>query len=146
MKTIRHNELVIGIPDDWIDASTVVLAGPVRGEFRPNLTITRQYLNAEINAADYARQQLPALKEAFRRLDFRLRSESNLEIAGIKCYQRTFAMRDPTSEVELQQWQVYVVHKLVAITITATEKAARFTETFPLFHAAIEQLKLGLPE
>jgi len=145
MQDFRHNDFAIGCPDGWLDVSTVVLAGPPDGEFSPNITVTCEPLEEPLSCARYAEQQLPALREEFGEMGYKVKIEGPIKLGDLECHQRIHTFGMPESQMELQQWQVYVVVGDRAFTVTSTDKLQTFDRNFPLFRQAVAQLKFLKP-
>jgi hypothetical protein len=143
MRTITHNTAKVGWPDGWMDVSTVILVGPPDGDFSPSITITRERLVAPVTAADYAAQQLPLLQKELAQMGFAVKQEGPASVgnAAIPGFQRLYSITAPDTQMPLLQWQVYVVRKGEAITITSTDKSATFPKSLPVFQAAIKEFQ-----
>jgi hypothetical protein len=140
MRKAIFNDWSLSVPDGWSDNSTVLLLGPVEGEARPTVTVTREVVTGSVSPKEYAIGQLPALKQELEPFGFDLLSESETKIGASRrdCFQRTYRVGPVGSEQQVEQWQVYVVNGTDAITITCTHKVALFPKLLPIFRAVVQ--------
>ncbi len=141
MQEFVHNDFVIGFPSRWIDSSVVILAGPQNDGYSPNITITRERLEFQLTAAEYAANQLMVLRQDLSQEGYQVVEEGPLPLAGMTAYQRIHTFRMSDVNLQLTQMQVYVVKGREAITITCTNTAGWFDRTKPIFMEAIKQFK-----
>lgn len=143
MRTIVHSTAKVGWPEGWIDASTVILAGPPEGNFSPNITITREKLGDPLSAGDYAAKQLPLLQKELGPMGFTVKQEGPVKVGrdAIPAFQRLHTITAPDTQLVLMQWQVYIIGKGEAITITSTDRFANFAKSLPTFQAAVGEFK-----
>jgi hypothetical protein len=140
MKTIIHSDIQIGWPDKWTDISTVVLVGPPNVSFSPNITITRDTMNATKSSAEYATEQLLVLRREFGEMGYEVSEEGPLRISeNLSAYQRVHSFVLPDSGLQVRQWQVYATKAQEAITITCSDKLDTFEASKAVFQVAVSQ-------
>jgi len=135
------NDVQIPIPDDWDDASTIVLVGPASEDFSPNVTISRDSLDEPQTPEQYAQSQRSELEEEFGSSGYHIMREGPIDLEGVPAYQRRHTFTLPDTDLTVQQLQVYTVKDRVAITITATDRAEHFEQSRPLFTRIIKGFK-----
>lgn len=141
MQEFVHNDFVIGFPLRWIDSSVVILAGPQNDGYSPNITITRERLEFQLTAAEYAANQLMVLQQDLSQEGYQVVEEGSLSLTGLTAYQRVHTFRMSDANLQLKQMQVYVVRGKEAITITCTNTAEWFDRTKLIFTEAIKQFR-----
>jgi len=134
-----YNDVQIVIPPDWKDASTIVLVGPAREDFTPNVTISRDSLHETQTPEQYAQSQLSDLQEEFRSSGYHIMHEGPINLKVGPAYQRRHTFTLPNTDLTVQQLQTYVVNDGAAFTITATDRTEYFEQTQPLFTQFIKE-------
>jgi hypothetical protein len=139
VRKLNHHDLGIGFPPGWLDDSVVSLTGPPREGYSPSITITREELESEISAAEYAANQLRELEEGAVGIEYRLHGDEPfpLPIAGVTAHRRLQAFFIAEMGLEVMQMQVYVVKGFEAVTITCTDTAGQFAATKATFLEAV---------
>lgn len=135
-------QFVMGRPDGWLDLSTLVFAGPPRGDFSPSITVSRERLDRLVTAQQYAANQLSGLREEFGGLGLEFLGEGPIELHNASAWQRVHSFRMPDSAVVVRQWQTYVIRGDTAITVTCTDTESAWEQTLPTFRSAIGSLRL----
>jgi hypothetical protein len=145
VRKLTHHDLSIGHPEGWADDSVVSITGPPRGDYSPSITITREELESEMSAAEYAAVQLEELRRETAGMEYRLHGEEPLPLpfAGVIALQRVHAFVIDELEVEVMQMQVYAVKGFEAVTITCTDTAEQFAGTRPTFLEAVRLFTWG---
>jgi hypothetical protein len=141
MEKMRHHDFVCGLPPGWFDVSTVVLVGPAEGDFSPNIAITREPLPAPVSAEQYAADQLAQLKESLGEQDYRVLQEGMVTVGEQPAFQRLHIFRMPDVGVQVKQWQVYVIGRRGAVTLTCSDKVETFDRSFRTFQEAVNQFR-----
>ena len=145
MQDFAHNDFVIGFPAHWMDSSVVILSGPPNGGFSPNVTITRERLEFQLDCTAYARNQLAMLRQELAPAGYKVIEEGVLQLAGINAYQRIHTFRVADADAQVTQLQVYVVKGAEAVTITCSHLAPWFDQMRPVFTEAIHRFKWPAP-
>ncbi len=142
MREFIYNDFVIGFPANWLDFSTVTLAGPPNNDFSPNIVVTRDLIDTPMTADEYAAVQLSNLQQTLT--EFELVSEETLHLGHVPAYQRIYRFTmDDENSIRLQQIQVYIVKGTEVLVITATNLVEWFPTTEPLFMEAIRRFRLS---
>ena len=138
MPLVRFDDFIIAMPDEWQDVSTVVLLGPEDEGFSPNVTIGREELRSTMKPEKYAAAQLPVLQEALAQCGYQVLEEGPTTAGVVEAYQRLHTFTSAGTGMGMKQWQVYVIVGTVAITITATDKAATFDQWSTVFRQTVD--------
>ncbi len=141
MRDFVHNDFALGLPDGWADASVVVVAGAPNDGYSPSITITREQLEYEVDAYQYATAQLKSLQDELARDGFQVREEGAFALPGLVAYRRVHSFDIPDLGVAVTQMQVYVTKGAEAITLTCTNLSEHFPQTLETFLAAVRQFK-----
>jgi hypothetical protein len=141
MQDFHHYDFTIAMPDRWIDATVVVIAGPPAGSYSPNITINREQLTFHLSAAEYAATQLAQLQQALEQQKYKVSDEALLSLGELSAFQRTHTFEVAEDNTRVMQLQVYVVKDKEALTITCTNLAERFEETRPTFQEVIRSFR-----
>jgi hypothetical protein len=141
MQEFRHNDLVLGFPPRWIDASVVAIAGPPNGEYSPSIAVIRERLEFRLTLSEYANNQLAALQQALEVQNYSVLQEGTVALPELTGYQRihTFVLEE--SGMQVTQMQLYFVRNTEAITITCTHASVWFERAKPTFMEAINQFR-----
>ena len=87
MRTMRHGDISLTIPDNWQDATQIFAIGPEVAGFRPNLSVGFDAaLDDEEEADGYAERMLPAARRMFK--DLKVVSEGDTKIGPYSGYLR----------------------------------------------------------
>jgi len=146
MRELKHNDFVIGFPEEWEDASVVILKGLARGGICPNIAITRETLEAAAGLEEYAADQLGQLQEEFAEQDYLVKMEGLTTVGDVPAFQRFHSFSTQGDAIQLQQWQLYVIIGTQAITITCTDRAETFNNSYKLFQTAVNQFRALEPQ
>ncbi len=142
MAKIIHYDYEFCVPDNWFDGSTVVWLGQSDQGYCPNVTITRDYLDAAKTSSGYSSDVLEALKEQFDDSDYRVLSESGLIVSGdLQACSRIHSFNVEKIGFRIQQWQVYIVKDKEAITITCSDRQESFSKNVGIFESIINSFK-----
>lgn len=145
MQEMVHFDYTIGLPPRWIDASVVVIVGPPNDNYNPNITITREPLDFQMSASEYAANQLAGLHAELDSVGYQVLEENPLSIGGLPAYLRVHTFQMPEAELEVTQMQVYLVRGKEALTITCTNLSHWFEQTRPLFMEALQRFRWRTP-
>ncbi len=141
MEQFRHGPWMIGLPEGWGDASSVILVGQPQDDFSPNITVTTEPLSEKTSLDDYAAAQGAELKSMLESFEYRLDDEAPMEMAGNQAYRRLHSFVAPGKDFRVGQMQVYVVGEKRAWTITATDRADRFEQSLPILMEAVRRFR-----
>lgn len=142
MAKINHYDYEFCVPDNWFDGSTVVWLGQPQQGYCPNVTITRDYLDAMKTSDGYSSDVLAALSEQFADSGYKVLSESALTVSGgIQACGRVHSFNVEKIGFRIQQWQVYVVKDKEAITITCSDRQESFSQNAGIFESIINSFK-----
>jgi hypothetical protein len=117
MQKLRANDFEVGFLEGWRDASQVVLIGPERPVFTPNVQIHRELLPEE-SLDEFFRQQRAELSA----LDgFRLLEHGDRQVAGMKALHHAYSWELPNQPgLRVRQLQVVTVKADTLFTITCS--------------------------
>lgn len=117
MQKLRANDFEVNFLEGWRDASQVVLIGPERPVFTPNVQIHREPLPEE-SLDEFFRQQRAELSA----LDgFRLLEHGDRRIAGEKALFHAYSWELPNQpNLRVRQLQVVLVRSGTLFTITSS--------------------------
>ena len=141
MQKLRHHDFKIGMPDGWVDASNVIMIGPMKEDYSPTMTVTREPLDSPTTARSYATEKRAELEEEFGSQGYEVLEERPIDIGRMSAFQRTHTWMLPEAEIQIQQMQVYFVKEGAALTVTCTDKMDRFDETKPTFMEALKEFE-----
>ena len=141
MREFVHNDFALGLPDGWVDASVVVLAGAPNDGYSPSITITREQLDYEVDAYQYATKQLKSLQDELAQDGFQVQEEGAFALPGVSAYRRVHSFDIADLGVTITQMQVYVTKGAEAITLTCTNLSDWFPRTLETFLAAVNRFK-----
>jgi hypothetical protein len=117
MQKLRANDYEVGFLEGWRDASQVVLIGPERPVFTPNVQIHREELPDE-PLEEFFRQQRAELSA----LDgFRLLEHGDRQLAGQKALFHAYSWELPNQPgLRVRQLQVVLIRNDTLFTITCS--------------------------
>lgn len=141
MQEFSHYDFAVGLPQGWMDASVVVVAGPPNDGYSPSITITREQLEFQMDVSQYATKQLSALHKELSQDAYRVKEEGLLPLNGVSAYQRTHSFDISDMGVEVTQLQIYIIKEQTALTLTCTNLTEWFDRTKPIFMDAIRQFR-----
>lgn len=117
MQKLRANQFEINYLEGWSDSSTVVLIGPERPVFTPNVQVNQEPVPTDEPLVDFFAQQRRDLAS----LDgFELIDHGDRQLAGFTALQHTYSWKIPDSGEIIRQRQVVVVRNGVLYTITCS--------------------------
>ena len=117
MQKVRFNDYEVGFLEGWRDASQVVLIGPERPVFTPNIQIHREPLPEEALAEFFAQQraELAALD------GFRLLEHGDRLLGGQKALFHAYSWELPnTNSLRVRQLQIVAVRNGTLYTVTSS--------------------------
>jgi hypothetical protein len=103
--------------------------------------MTRERLEFELTASEYAANQLASLREDLADNNYSVIEEAALQLSGAGAYERVHTFAAPGSETSVMQMQVYLVKGGEAIVITCTNTAELFESTKQTFREAVKQFR-----
>ena len=117
MQKFRSNDFEVNFLDGWRDASQVVLIGPERPAFTPNVQVHREPLPEE-SLEEFFREQRAELSA----LDgFRLLDHGDRLLAGQKAFYHAYSWDLPNQPgLRVRQLQTVTVHAGTLFTITSS--------------------------
>lgn len=117
MQKLRANQFELNFLEGWSDASTVVLIGPERPVFTPNVQVNQEPVPGDESLEAFFAQQRRDLSS----LDgFELVDHGDRIVAGITALHHTYTWRIPESRERIRQRQVVLVRSGVMYTITCS--------------------------
>lgn len=141
MDTLRHDGWKIGMPEDWVDASNVIIMGPMADDYSPTITVTQEPLDSPTTPRAYATEKRGELQEEFAEQGYEVLEEGPIEVGDESSFQRTHTWMLPGAEIQITQMQVYLVRENTAIVVTATDRSDRFEDVKSTFMDAIEEFE-----
>ncbi|MFW6015543.1 MAG: DcrB-related protein [bacterium] len=141
MDTLRHNGWKIGIPEGWVDASQVIVTGPMKDEYSPTINVLQEPLDSPTSPRAYATEKRAELQQEFSGQGYEVIEEGPIEIGDEKSFQRTHTWTLPNKNIKITQMQVYILRDDKAIIITATEKSDRFEDMKSTFMDALDKFE-----
>lgn len=117
MQKVRFNDYEVGFLDGWRDASQVVLIGPERPVFTPNIQIHREPLPEEALPEFFAQQraELAALD------GFRLLEHGDRLLGGQKALFHAYSWELPNQpNLRVRQLQIVSVRNGTLYTVTSS--------------------------
>ena len=137
MKPFVAPGMQVEAPDDWMDASNYILAGPPIQDGRASLVVTLARKVPDPGLGPYLDRQLPDLKKL---QNFSLKSRDRSSVAGMEAIMLEFTWKQPAGPVLHQrQWYAWAAGNVYTLTATAPEAA--FAGMLPVFNKMIETFK-----
>jgi len=122
----------IGFPEGWRDASTVVLIGPERPTFSPNVQVNQETVPSGLTVEQYFADQRRELAELS---GFELHEQGDKQLQGQRVEFHTYTWRIPQG-VEIRQMQLAVVRGATLYTVTCSA----LETDWALFEASFEMM------
>jgi hypothetical protein len=143
MKKIQNNNIIIGMPDGWGDASNVILLDKTKSDFNPNLAINKEFLSEPTDVISYGENLAKTLEEEFANNAYSIIEEGPIELNNIKAYRRIhrFVLWEE-GNLQVQQLQIYFVTNEHMVTVTASDLVHRFDESYQVFQEALNLLEI----
>jgi hypothetical protein len=119
---IRYRNIIVSLPDEWEDGTTVVVLGKPDGGVRANMVCSEEPAKAGETAAQFAANTLASLQTALT--DYRLVKED-----GARFGPNTGFLREHTFQAgghQLTQLQFYVIAWDIRFTCTFTHLTDKF--------------------
>lgn len=134
MKKLRANDFEVGFLEGWRDASQVVLIGPERPVFTPNIQIHREPLPAE-PLDEFFRAQRAELAA----LDgFRLLGHGDRLLGGQKALHHAYSWELPNQPgMRVRQLQVVTARAGTLFTVTSSALEQDWDLLEPAFEQAL---------
>lgn len=139
MDTIRSSSYELGLPDGWLDQTTVTMVGPIRPGVAPNITINQEPPPADMSIEQYfiaQRQELSTLER------FQLVEHGDRLLGGVKALYHVYTWVSPQN-VEIMQMQLMARHAGLSYTLTASCTAGDWPNFSPHFEQAIARFKFS---
>ncbi len=143
MRSASFDGFSVSVPDEWVDASTIVLVEPSGEGFSRNLTVTRDYLSSPMWIQAFADQQRSALEESLGAQGFRVLEEVLTSIGGVQVVRRVHCFRVEPHGPEITQIQVHYPLGRSVLTFTLSDLSESFDANVALFESIIESIKGG---
>ena len=137
MPQLRANAFEIGFPTGWSDHSTVVMIGPERPAFSPNLQVNQEPIPSDVSIADYLVEQRTELSNLE---NFQLLGHGDRILAGQRADWHAYSWRIPQG-VEIRQLQLMTVRGDKVYTLTASSTLADWEYFEPAFEMSMAQFK-----
>lgn len=134
MRKLQAQSFEIGWPQGWRDSSTVVLIGPERPTFTPNVQVNQELVPDDMTVEQYwaeQRRELSALD------GFRVIEHGDRLLGGQRAEYHVIAWRQ--QGVEVQQLQLATVRAGVLYTVTCSAMPG----DFKAFEGAFEMMLGG---
>jgi hypothetical protein len=134
MRKLQAQAFSIGWPQGWTDSSTVVLIGPERPTFTPNVQVNQEPAPVDMTAAQFfavQRQELSALDA------FQVREHGDRLIASQRAEYHVITWKQ--NGIDVQQLQIATVRNGTLYTITCSAMPNDFKQ----FEGAFEMILAG---
>jgi hypothetical protein len=132
MAKLRANAFEIGFPEGWRDASTIVMIGPERPTFSPNLQVNQEPVPPDLTVGEYFADQR---RELGQLSGFRLHEQGDRQLDGQRVEHHMYTWRIPQG-VEIRQLQLAIVRGPTLYTITCSA----LESDWPAFSVEFEQV------
>ena len=131
MQQLQSHEFELPFLEGWRDASQVVLIGPERPVFTPNLQVHREQLGPDESAEEFFRQQRAELAQ----LDgFRLIEHGDRKLAGQTALSHSYSWSPPELVgSRIRQTQLALTYAGTLFTITASALEHEWESIEPAF-------------
>ena len=136
MRKLRANAYEIGFPEGWSDHSTIVMLGPARPGFSPNVQVNQESMPEDAaNLEAYFAEQLADLQnlEGFRVLE-----RGDRTLGGQRALFHAYTWRIPQG-IDIRQLQLATVRGNMIFTVTASATVADWDH----FEGAFEMILAG---
>ena len=137
MDTIRATNYELGLPDGWLDQTTVTLVGPIRPGIAPNITVNQEPPPADMTIEQYFMAQRRELSTLER---FQLIEHGDRLLGGVKALYHIYTWVSPQN-VEIMQLQLMARHGAMSYTLTCSCTAGDWEHFSPLFEQAISHFR-----
>ena len=127
MRKLLSNGFQMGWPEGWEDHSTVVIIGPARPTFSPNIQVNREPIQAGVSLEGYFAEQR---RELSTLNDFQLVDHGERQLGGQKAHYHAYTWRVPDGFV-IQQAQYATLRSPTIFTVTCSAMA----DDWPAFEA-----------
>lgn len=136
MKKRQYGGLVIETPEDWLDASQIVLVGSGTS-FAPNVTIVREELGSR-SLEDHKKRTLPEFKRYAKK--FRVLEERPDEVNGHEAYVLEASVITP-DRVRARQSFYFIKNgdELVVVTLACADDD--YAKQKPVFDGILGSLR-----
>lgn len=136
----QANNFTVETPDDWQDRSIITFVAPISpNEFAPNVVITREAIDGEMSAEDYAHRQFGVAR---REVDgLKILKQKNIILGGkpaIEIIQRLSA-----HDLNLQQLQAFILMDGEICVITCTATVGSFSQYLPRFRKILDSFQIN---
>lgn len=132
MRKLQANAFEIGFPEGWRDASTVVMIGPERPGFSPNVQVNQEPVPDDLTVEQYFAQQRSELGDLS---GFQMHEQGDKVLAGERVEYHSYTWRIPQG-FEIRQLQLALVRGGTLYTITCSA----LEQDWALFEAAFEMI------
>lgn len=131
VKSLRANTFEIGFPDGWTDNSTIVLIGPERPGFAPNVQVHQEPVRDGGTMEQYLTLQRQQMQKELR--NFRVVEVGDKLLGGATAVYHKYIWVTPQN-VEIQQLQMMTQRSGTIYTLTASATLV----DWPAFDAAFD--------
>jgi hypothetical protein len=137
VRTLLANGFELGWPAGWEDHSTIVLIGPPRPTFSPNIQVNREPVRPGVSLDEYfaaQRQELSTLG------GFQLLDHGERMVGGLKAYHHSYTWNVPEG-FTIRQLQVAVLRPPSIFTVTCSSIAGDWPDFEASFEMALAALR-----
>lgn len=142
MNLLVHNNIVLECPDDWHDATTLVLAGPILHGFRANLSLTRRAPHASRTLASVLDEETDRLASVLPQESLRVLHDASTIAGNRPAWSRHLRVEIPGSPTPIDQLLVAADWGDQVALLTASCSADAFDSLRPRFDAVVAGLRL----
>ena len=119
MRKLQSNGFELGWPAGWEDHSTVVIIGPARPTFSPNIQINRELIQPGVSLEQYFAEQR---RELSTLSGFQLLTHGERQLGGSTAVMHAYTWRVPDGYA-IRQMQLAVLRAPTIFTVTCSAMA-----------------------
>ncbi len=136
----RHvfDDTTLECGDDFV-LTTIVAQRAKKGDFAPNLVLTRGPLRDEETLETYVARQLVELAKSLK--SFKLHGRTEVELAGRPARRIACGWQGTQGHVEQRMTMVAIDGRVLTFTVTVPK--AKADELFPLFDGILATVAIG---
>lgn len=134
MRKLKANQYEIGFPEGWIDQSTVVMIGPPREGFTPNIQVHQEVRTDGQSVQDYLAEQRGHMAAELQ--SFNVLQQGDKLLGGQQAFFHVYNWTTPQG-ILIRQMQIMTQRSGVIYTVTASATEQEWPAFDALFDMAI---------